>query len=111
MLCIAEKTDPTMREIAECVGITERATQRIIRELCERGYVSRVRRGRRNAYTVHAEQSIDEPSMRDRRLGELLGAVSQTSAPSERYGTLAPVGSGGARPKRRVSRSPATVAI
>src|SRR5256885_14417732 len=40
----------TMREVAERIGITERAVQRIIAELEEAGYLVRERDGRRNRY-------------------------------------------------------------
>ena len=76
LLCIAQGANPTMREIADCVGITERATQRIVRELCERGFVSRVRYGRRNVYVLHPDEPIDEPSLCDQRVRALLNVGS-----------------------------------
>ena len=75
LLCIAENGDATMRAIADCVGITERATQRIVKDLCERGYITRVRSGRRNTYALHPELPISEPAMRDHPLGELLAVA------------------------------------
>ena len=44
--------DLTLREVADRVGITERAVQRIVAELEEGGYLSRAREGRRNRYVV-----------------------------------------------------------
>ena len=80
LLCIAQNEDATMRTIADSVGITERATQRIINDLCERGYVSRARNGRRNTYALHPELPISEPTVRDHRLGELLAFVRPAGA-------------------------------
>lgn len=54
LLCIAENPDVLMREVAERVGITERAAQRILAELESEGYVSHVKVGRRNRYEVHS---------------------------------------------------------
>ena len=54
LLCIAENADVLMREVAERVGITERAAQRILAELESEGYVSHVKVGRRNRYEVHS---------------------------------------------------------
>jgi DeoR/GlpR family transcriptional regulator of sugar metabolism len=50
LLCIASTPDARVRDIAERVGITERAVQRILTDLDAGGYVSRVRAGRRTEY-------------------------------------------------------------
>jgi hypothetical protein len=39
LLCLAETPDIRLRDVAERVGITERATQRILADLTEAGYV------------------------------------------------------------------------
>ncbi|RJK97605.1 helix-turn-helix transcriptional regulator [Vallicoccus soli] len=51
---VALSRDPhaRVREVAERVGITERAVQLIVRDLEEAGYVERERVGRRNTYRV-----------------------------------------------------------
>ena len=49
---VAREPTVTLREVAERIGITERAVQRIIAELEEGGYLSREREGRRNRYVV-----------------------------------------------------------
>lgn len=58
LLCVAEDPGIRIREIAARVCITERATQRILADLVEGGYVSRVRVGRRNIYEVHPEMPL-----------------------------------------------------
>lgn len=69
--------DPTLRlrDIAERVGITERAAQRIVAELVEGGYVTRTRNGRRNRYAVHPRRHFRHPVEREHRIGELLDAL------------------------------------
>ena len=52
--------DMRMRDLAREVGITERATQRIISELVESGYLTRRRQGRRNTYTLHGDLTIKD---------------------------------------------------
>ena len=66
--CIAEDPHTRIRDIAEAVDITERATQRIVAELVENGFVERFRDGRRNRYTLHTEV----PIARGVSLGSLL---------------------------------------
>ena len=58
LLYIARKPTSTAREIATAVGITERATQRLIRDLDEAGYITRTRVGRHNEYQVHADRPL-----------------------------------------------------
>lgn len=56
LLCVADDCNVRMRDIAECVGITERTAYEILTELVEQGYLSRERAGRRNCYTVHPDR-------------------------------------------------------
>ena len=55
LLCLADAPDIRLRDVAERVGITERAVQRIVADLSQAGYVKRDRVGRRNRYTVDRE--------------------------------------------------------
>jgi predicted transcriptional regulator len=41
-----------MRDVADTVGITERAVQQIVRDLVEHGYLRKTKIGRRNQYAV-----------------------------------------------------------
>ncbi|MGZ6142947.1 MAG: helix-turn-helix transcriptional regulator [Myxococcales bacterium] len=50
--CIARDPSLTLREVAERIGITERAVQRIVAELEEGGFLLRMREGRRNRYVL-----------------------------------------------------------
>lgn len=75
LLSIARDGDIRMRDIAEGVGITERAAQRIVSELIEAGYVSRERRGRRNHYSVNPDLKMRHPAQRDQDVGGLLGLL------------------------------------
>lgn len=64
LLCVArsEGRHLTAREIAEIVGITERAVQRILDDLEESGYISRFRDGRSNRYEIHPERPMRHPA-------------------------------------------------
>lgn len=59
--CLAAAPDLRGREIAERIGITERAVQRIVTDLEEAGIVTRIREGRRCRYEVHGEQPLRHP--------------------------------------------------
>jgi DNA-binding Lrp family transcriptional regulator len=72
LLCIARDPDVRLRSIAERVGITERATQLIVRDLEEGGYLTRTRVGRRNHYAVHAARPFRHPIESERSVADLI---------------------------------------
>jgi DNA-binding IclR family transcriptional regulator len=72
LVCLARDPGARLREIAASVGITERATHRIVSELVEEGYVVRERQGRRNRYQVKARLPLPHPLAQKREVGELL---------------------------------------
>lgn len=61
LVCLANDPSARVRDIAEWVGITERAIQRIIADLEEGGILSRHRDGRRNHYVVHGDMPLRHP--------------------------------------------------
>lgn len=70
LLAIAREPDTRLRHIAECVGITERATHRIVTDLIEAGYLTRHRLGRRSFYEVHADLPLRDAAG-ELRLGDV----------------------------------------
>jgi DNA-binding MarR family transcriptional regulator len=79
LLCVARDPATRLRDIAECVGITERAAHRIVCELEKEGYVSRRRDGRRNVYAIHARRKLPHQLERGVRVGDLLEALDVPS--------------------------------
>ena len=56
-VCLARDPGLRLRDLAEQVGITERAVHRIVHDLIDGGYIEVVRDGRRNRYhIVHTGQ-------------------------------------------------------
>jgi DNA-binding IclR family transcriptional regulator len=76
LLCIADDPDIRLRDVAQQVGITERATQRILAELVEAGYVNVERVGRRNRYTVDRDHTMRHAAQNGYDIGALLKAMS-----------------------------------
>lgn len=74
---LAIHNDPTLRtrDIADAVEITERATQRIIADLEEAGYLTRTREGRRNRYELNVGAHLRHPLNQEHEIGELLAAL------------------------------------
>jgi DNA-binding IclR family transcriptional regulator len=72
LLCIQRDPDVRFRDIAQMVGITERAAQRIVADLTESGYVESERVGRRNHYRVNVDAAMRHPAQDGHDIGELL---------------------------------------
>lgn len=58
LLCLVKSPTIRVRDIAEEVGITERAVQHIIFDLDNEGYIDRVKDGRNNVYKVHQDKFL-----------------------------------------------------
>ena len=76
LLCIARDPEVRIRDIAQVVGITERAAQRIVADLIAAGYVDRERIGRRNHYRLNSDVKMRHAAQADLRISELLDAFS-----------------------------------
>lgn len=75
LLCLAG--DPTLRirDLATLVGITERAVQRIVRELASEGFLEVTKVGRRNHYTIHGERHLRHIVEAHATVGDLITLV------------------------------------
>jgi DNA-binding MarR family transcriptional regulator len=84
LVCVAHDPGIRLRDIAEAVGITERAAHRILSELVEEGYVLRERQGRRNRYQIVPELPLRHPLVQEREVGDLLAVLigSPTEEPA-----------------------------
>jgi DNA-binding transcriptional ArsR family regulator len=72
--------DPHTRvsEIAAAAQITERAAYRILSDLQEAGYVSRVRQGRRTYYALNGELTLEDPVVGDHPVERLFALVASS---------------------------------
>ena len=77
LLYIAQRPEARMRDMAEVVGITERAVQRIIAELEQAGYIRRIRDGRCNHYEIHTNLALRHPIEQHRRISALIALLSK----------------------------------
>lgn len=75
LLCLARDPEARLRDVAQQVGVTERAVQRIVTELEEAGYVERAREGRRNTYVVRSGLPLRHPIEQHRTVASLIDLV------------------------------------
>ncbi len=72
LICIAQNVDITLRDVANKVGITERAAQRIVADLVEAEIIDRRRIGRRNHYLVNRGAAMRHAAQANHQIGPLL---------------------------------------
>lgn len=77
LICLATDPDARLRDVAERVGITERAVQRIVQDLEEGGVITRSRDGRRNRYRIHTRKALRHPVESHKRVADLLAMVAR----------------------------------
>ncbi len=77
LVCLARDPKSRLRDVADRVGITERAVQRIVAELEEAGYITRTREGRQNRYQIHRNQPLRHIIEMRHTVGDLLDSVAE----------------------------------
>lgn len=75
LVALAREPGLRLREVADLVGITERAVQDLVNDMVQAGYLERRREGRRNRYVVHGEAPLPHPLTRDRSAADLFGGM------------------------------------
>ena len=58
ILYLSKHADATVREIADKIGITERAVLKIIADLSQEGYIKIQKNGRNNVYTLDLKKTL-----------------------------------------------------
>lgn len=79
VVCLHADPALRIREIADRVGITERAVQRILSDLEAAGVIEKEREGRRNHYRVHLESRLRHPLEREATLSDVLSVLRRPS--------------------------------
>jgi DNA-binding MarR family transcriptional regulator len=75
LVCLSKEHHDTLREVAQCVGITERAVQRIVADLESAGIITRSRDGRRNTYKVDPSAALRHDLESHKTVGDLMEMV------------------------------------
>src|SRR5689334_9873245 len=72
LLCIHGNPEIRLRDVAQKVGITERAAQKIVADLADAGYIHVRRTGRRNHYSIDRAKEMRHPAQLGLEIGPLL---------------------------------------
>ena len=84
LVCLARQSDTRLRDVADAVGITERAVQSIVADLEAVGAITRIRAGRRNRYEIHPQVHLRHPVEGHCTIGALLAMVGLTPTASRK---------------------------
>jgi DNA-binding MarR family transcriptional regulator len=72
LVCLERNNADLVRNLADKIGITERAVLRILGELASAGYIKVEKIGRRNEYSIIKNRSLRHPLEEKCQLGEML---------------------------------------
>lgn len=72
---LAKNPRITGRELSETVGITERATRKIIADLEAEGYITKRKEGRRIKYRINPDLPMRHETYDDTAIGDFLKAL------------------------------------
>ncbi|MGB5488719.1 MAG: winged helix-turn-helix domain-containing protein [Lysobacterales bacterium] len=75
LVCLTHTPQPTTRQIAAQVGITERAVQRIVAKLIRAGIVTVEKEGRRNRYELNLDKKLRHPLESHKTIGEFISLI------------------------------------
>jgi predicted transcriptional regulator len=81
LVCLSRDPQARLRDVATDVGITERAVQKIVRDLQDVGMVSITKNGRRNSYRIHNKKPLRHDLEAACTLKDLIKFVNKDSGP------------------------------
>jgi hypothetical protein len=81
LLRIAQDPDIRLRDVAQIVGITERAAQRIVADLVEAYIIDRRRVGRRNHYLINRNATMRHAAQAEYQIGPLVDLLRPEDEP------------------------------
>jgi len=99
LVCLARDSEARLRDVAADVGLTERAVQKIVRDLQDGGMISVSKHGRRNHYRIDSKQNLRHDLEAHCTLGALTALIaSGAGEPQATEPAAAPVAMPGSRP-------------
>ena len=84
---LAKNPRITGRELSETVGITERATRKIIADLEAEGYITKKKEGRRIKYRINPDLPMRHKTYQDTAIGDFLKALGWKKKQARTQGT------------------------
>ena len=79
LICLSGNSEMRIRDLADAVGITERAVQRILSDLEQAGAIANIKEGRRNHYEINGHLRLRHPVEAHCEIRDILSMVSEGS--------------------------------
>ena len=80
LVCLSRNREARLRDVAAMVGITERAVQKIVRDLQDEGYLTVTKQGRCNRYRINRRKTLRHDLESHVTVGKLLTLVDRPGA-------------------------------
>jgi predicted transcriptional regulator len=77
LICLSRDSHARLRDVAADVGITERAVQKIVRDLQQAGMIDVTKNGRRNSYQIHLKKPLRHDLEKRSTLKDLIKVVNK----------------------------------
>jgi len=77
LVCLARNRQARLRDVATEVGITERAVQKIVRDLQDAGFLTVTKQGRCNRYHINRRRSLRHDLESHCTVGKLLALLAK----------------------------------
>lgn len=76
LVCLSRNNQARLRDVAQEVGITERAVQKIVRDLQDAGFIAIRKQGRCNRYRINRRKAMRHALESHVTVGKLLALVA-----------------------------------
>lgn len=76
LVAISRDPEIRQRDIADAVGVTIGAVQRIVHELVDGGYLISEKVGRRNRYRINGDKTLRHPLESEHTIDELISSLT-----------------------------------
>jgi hypothetical protein len=104
LVCLARDGRARLRDVASEVGITERAVQKIVKDMQAEGFIEVSKQGRCNRYRINRRKVLRHPLESHCTVGKLLALIAERGRPVESAAEPAP--EPGPTPGPKVESSP-----
>jgi DNA-binding IscR family transcriptional regulator len=81
LIALARNPDARIRELADTVGITERAVVHILADLESAGVIAKERHGRRNSYEINTGAPLRHAVEAHRTVADILALAPEQALP------------------------------
>jgi len=75
LVCVAREPGLRMRDIADCMGVSDRTAFGVVEDLVKEGYLRRWKEGNRNRYEVNPVAPLRHPTIDGHWVGEILAVL------------------------------------